>query len=298
MPGSQGSHDSGDSNASSFHSVRIDDGRRSTSVRSSSSPVPDSAPQLFEGAGTGVYDANAREFYAVNGNAVARWDQRAVQWVSENRTRIARALVDATPSLIQGASNFMTGRAATITRSVGIAAQGIVGGQELYDQYQQYQAGGHVDPYQVATSAARLASAGMNTYGAAANQSAPGTTMVDGAGTWVAGGATAADAVHHAHTDPGRAAEDPGYEMYGMHNNPQLGYQPGQYPPGYEPASEPQSSTSSLQPQSPLGTPAGAYSPPAGNTAPQRESAAGPSSGHVSQRRHTSNKEGKKKAKR
>lgn len=291
MPGSQGSQDSGNSNASSFHSVRLSDNGRAASVASSSSPVPEDAPQLFANAGTGVYDANANEFYAVNGNAVARWDQRAVQWVSENRGRIARALADAAPSLIQGVSGFMDGRAATITKGVGIAAQGGVALQEYYQQFQQYQAGGHFDGTQFATSTGRLASAALNTYGAVANQDAPSTAMVDGAGTWVAGAATAADAIHHAHTDQRRQTQDPGYEMYGMHNNPPLGNTPGAYPPGYPAPS--QSSTTSL---SPVSTPAGNFNP---TPSRRRTSEAGPSTeSNVSQRRaHQSKKEGKKKVK-
>ncbi|MET9128722.1 hypothetical protein [Streptomyces antibioticus] len=187
-------------------------------------------------------------FYALSPSGdVARWSSSATRWVSDNRGRIGQALLDASPSLIQGASSFMSGQAATITKGVGIAAQAGVAAKEYYDQYQQYRSGGHIDPMQIATSTGRMVSAAMNTYGAVGDQDAAATQMIDGGGTWVAGAATAADAVHHAHTDPGRTAQDPGYEMYGMHRNPMLGDQPGQYPPGYDPRAAPAPSSRSSQ---------------------------------------------------
>ncbi|MEU7722390.1 hypothetical protein [Streptomyces tibetensis] len=264
MAGSEHSDDSANSNASSYSSVRISDDGRRARARVSSAAVPDDAPALFTGAGTGVYDQTARQFYAVNtdqpqGRQVARWSKSAAAWVAENKSRIVKALVDVTPTIVQGASQFTSGRAATIVNGVGIAAQAGVAGYELYGQVQQHRAGGHVDPVQVSASLGRLASTALNTYAAVADQESATTKMVGGAGSWVAGGATAADIVHHAHTDPGRVADDPGYEMYGMHHNPVLGNQPGQYPPGFTPVPAPPSSSSSLS--------APATNTPAGNTA-------------------------------
>ncbi|KJK38614.1 hypothetical protein UK15_16185 [Streptomyces variegatus] len=274
MAGSQHSDDSANSNASSYSSVRVSDDGRRAQARASSAPVPDDAPPLFANAGTGVYDQTARQFYAVNtaqpkGQQVARWSKSAAAWVSENKSRIVKALVDVTPTIIQGAAGFTTGRAKTIVSGVGIAAQAGVAGYELYDQAKQSLAGGHVDPVQVSASLGRLASTALNTYAAVADQEAAATARVGGAGSWVAGAATMTDVVHHAHTDPGRVAADPGYEMYGMHRNPTLGNQPGQYPPGFTPAPAPPSSNSSLS--------APANNTPAGNFSP-----AGTSSGRVS----------------
>lgn len=265
MAGSQHSDDSANSNASSYSSVRVSDDGRRARARASSAPVPDDAPALFANAGTGVYDQNARQFYAVNtaqpkGQQVARWSKSAAAWVSENKSRIVKALVDVTPTIIQGAAGFTSGRAQTIVSGVGIAAQAGVAGYELYDQARQSRAGGHVDPVQVSASLGRLASTALNTYAAVADQESASTKMVGGAGSWVAGAATMADVVHHAHTDPGRVANDPGYEMYGMHHNPALGNQPGQYPPGFTPAPAPPSSNSSLSAPA-NNTPAGNFSP-------------------------------------
>ncbi len=247
MPGSEHSDESGRSSGSYYSAVEAQEvntgtrrhPRTETRITPSNQAVPPTAPQLPEG-GTGVYVAptngNRGAFYALSpGGDVARWSSSATRWVSDNRGRIGQALLDASPSLIQGASSFMSGQAATITKGVGIAAQAGVAAKEYYDQYQQYRSGGHIDPMQIATSTGRMVSAAMNTYGAVGDQDAAATQMIDGGGTWVAGAATAADAVHHAHTDPGRTAQDPGYEMYGMHRNPMLGDQPGQYPPGYDP---------------------------------------------------------------
>ncbi|CAL9614613.1 hypothetical protein SUDANB108_05730 [Streptomyces sp. enrichment culture] len=274
MAGSEYSDDSANSNASSYSSVRISDDGRRARARVSSAAVPDDAPPLFANAGTGVYDQTARQFYAVNtaqpqGQQVARWSKSAAAWVAENKSRIVKALVDVAPTVIQGAAAFTSGRAATIVNGIGIAAQAGVAGKELYGQVQQARAGGHVDPVQVSASLGRLASTALNTYAAVGDQESATTKMVGGAGSWVAGAATMTDVMHHAQTDPGRVADDPGYEMYGMHRNPMLGNQPGQYPPGFTPASAAPSSTSSLQAPS-NNTPAGAFSP------------AGSSSGRVS----------------
>ncbi|MGI5366464.1 hypothetical protein [Streptomyces iakyrus] len=278
MAGSEHSDDSANSNASSYSSVRISDDGSRARARVSSAAVPDDAPPLFANAGTGVYDQSARQFYAVNtaqpkGQQVARWSKSTAAWVAENKSRIVKALVDVAPTIIQGASAFTSGRAATIVNGVGIAAQAGVAGYELYGQHQQSRAGGHVDPVQVSASVGRLVSTALNTYAAVADQESSTTKMVGGAGSWVAGGATMTDVMHHAHTDPGRAAEDPGYEMYGMHRNPVLGNQPGQYPPGFTPAQAPPSSTSSLS------APAG--NTPANNTPAGNFSPAGTSSGRV-----------------
>ncbi|MFF8672804.1 hypothetical protein [Streptomyces sp. NPDC015242] len=274
MAGSEYSDDSANSNASSYSSVRISDNGRQAQARVSSAAVPDDAPPLFANAGTGVYDQTARQFYAVNtaqpqGQQVARWSKSAAAWVAENKSRIVKALVDVAPTVIQGAAAFTSGRAATIVNGIGIAAQAGVAGKELYGQVQQSRAGGHVDPVQVSASLGRLASTALNTYAAVGDQESATTKMVGGAGSWVAGAATMTDVMRHAQTDPGRVADDPGYEMYGMHRNPMLGNQPGQYPPGFTPASAAPSSTSSLQAPA-NNTPAGAFSP------------AGSSSGRVS----------------
>ncbi|MFE0964165.1 hypothetical protein [Streptomyces fungicidicus] len=265
MAGSEYSDDSANSNASSYSSVRISDDGRRARARVSSAAVPDDAPPLFDNAGAGVYDQNARQFYAVNtdqprGQQVARWSKSAAAWVAENKSRIVKALVDVTPTIVQGASTFASGRAATIVNGVGIAAQAGVAGLELYGQVQQHRAGGHVDPVQVGASLGRLASTALNTYAAVGDQESSTTKMVGGAGSWVAGAATMTDVVHHAHTNPARVADDPGYEMYGMHRNPVLGNQPGQYPPGFTPAPAPQSSASSLSAPA-NNTPAGDFSP-------------------------------------
>ncbi|MGA5203720.1 hypothetical protein [Streptomyces variegatus] len=286
MAGSQHSDDSANSNASSYSSVRVSDDGRRAQARASSAPVPDDAPALFANAGTGVYDQNARQFYAVNtaqpkGQQVARWSKSAAAWVSENKSRIVKALVDVTPTIIQGAAGFTSGRAQTIVSGVGIAAQAGVAGYELYDQAKQSRAGGHVDPVQVSASLGRLASTALNTYAAVADQESPSTKMVGGAGSWVAGAATMADVVHHAHTDPGRVADDPGYEMYGMHRNPTLGNQPGQYPPGFTPAPAPPSSNSSLSAPA-NNTPAGNFSP--AGTSSGRASTQQPAEAQLSQK--------------
>ncbi|MER6969258.1 hypothetical protein ABT408_37500, partial [Streptomyces halstedii] len=248
MPDSTHSSDSEHSNASSYHSVRV---RSSGAVEPSRSAVPDNAPELFAGA-TGMYDQGARTFYAVDTQqqAAARWSSsnKAWEWMKSNKAKLAKALVDVAPTLIQGTSTFIPGRAGTIVNGVGIAAQGAVAGQELYGQFQQYRAGGVVDGVQVGASIGRLVSTGLNTYGAVGDQESSTTKMIGGAGSWVAGAATATDLTHHAHTNQGDLKPgDAENQMYGLHNNPQLGSQPGQFPPGYSAPVQP-SSVSSLSP--------------------------------------------------
>ncbi|MER7977244.1 hypothetical protein [Streptomyces sp. NPDC095817] len=264
MPGSGNSSDSDHSNASSYHSIRV---RSSGTVERSRSAVPESAPELFAGA-TGMYDQSARQFYAVDTQqqVAARWSSsnKAWEWMKSNKAKLAKALVDVAPTLIQGASTFIPGRAGTIVNGVGIAAQGAVAGQELYGQFQQHRAGGVVDGVQVGASIGRLVSTGLNTYGAVGDQESSTTKMIGGAGSWVAGAATATDLTHHAHTNQGDLAPgDAENQMYGLHNNPQLGNQPGQFPPGYNPPTQPPSSTSSFQTQNPTNASAGTFNPPA-----------------------------------
>ncbi|MFG2438648.1 hypothetical protein [Streptomyces sp. NPDC048508] len=246
------SSDSEHSNASSYHSVRV---RSSGNVDSSSRPVPDTAPDLPARATTGMYDQGANTFYAVDverGRA-ARWNDKAKswgEWLKSNKSKAIKAVIDVAPTLIQGASKFVPeGRAATAVNAAGVAAQGLVAGYEMYGQGRQYFAGGHVDGTQIAASTARLVSAGLNAYGAAAaDQDAPLTRSIDGAGTWVAAAATTADLMHHAEARPTDLA--PGeaqVQMYGLHNNPNLGNQPGQVPAGWNP-SPPASSVSSFSP--------------------------------------------------
>ncbi|MFI8305311.1 hypothetical protein ACIF80_18060 [Streptomyces sp. NPDC085927] len=279
MAGSDYSDDSTGSHASSYSSVTISDDGRRAQAQVSRASVPDDAPPLLNDAGTGVYDQNARQFYTVTpdnerGSQVARWSRNTAQWVSEHQSRIVKALIDISPTLIQGASSFVPGRAGTILKGIGIAAQGAVAGRGLVGQYQQHRSGGHVDPVQVGASLTRLTSTVLNTYSAVGDKDSAVTRMVGGAGSWVAGAATAADAVHHAHTDPGRVADDPGYEMYGMHRNPTLGNQPGQYPPGFDPAPAPPSSTSSL-PMPANNAPAGNFNLPISSTGTDRTTVEG-----------------------
>ncbi|MGW3661734.1 hypothetical protein [Streptomyces sp. NPDC005141] len=296
MPKSTHSDDSGNSNSSSYSAVRVnDDGNGGLSVRGSSQPVPDDAPQLLEGAGAGVYDQNSGDFYAVNSDnsRVAHWDKakQTWAWLSENRGRIGKALLDVAPTLIQGASAFVPGKAGTIVNATGVAAQAGVGLNELRGQFNQWREGGRLDGVQLATSAARIGSAAMNTYAAASDPEATSTKMVGGAGNWVAGGATMTDVVHHAHTDPGRQPhQDAENQMYALHTNPQLGMQPGQYPPGFVPPTQPESSnSSSYSARSPVIVPAGSFNPPRNSTGSMPTTSTEPPTGGVSKR-----KQGKK----
>ncbi|MCX2922436.1 hypothetical protein [Streptomyces sp. NEAU-W12] len=290
MAGSDYSDDSTGSHAGSYASVTISDDGRRAQAQVSGASVPDDAPPLFDGAGTGVYDQGAQQFYTVapdneRDSPVVRWSRSTAQWVSEHRSRIVKALIDISPVLIQGASSFVPGRAGTVLKGIGIAAQSAVAGRGLVGQYQQHRSGGHVDPVQVGASLTRLTSTVLNTYAAVGDKDSAVTGMVGGAGSWVAGAATAADVMHHAHTDPGRVADDPGYEMYGMHRNPALGNQPGQYPPGFDPTPAPPSSTSS-HPVPTNKAPAGNFNLPISSTGTGRAPAEGHLSRKVQSKKH------------
>ncbi|MEU9736032.1 hypothetical protein [Streptomyces sp. NPDC048002] len=288
MPGSDISDESGQSNASSYTPVRLrerSDG--SIDITEARNAVPDDAPPLFNEARAGVYNERSNTYYAVGEeNQVARWDQRVRQWAWENRANVMRAIIDVAPTAIQGTAPFVPeGTARNVVTGIGVASQGLVAVSELYGQYQQHQSGGHVDPVQVTASVGRLLSTGLNTYGAVADQEAPATSMVSGAGTWVSAAATTADVVHHAHTDAQRR-QDPGREMYGMYPPPAVGTDVGQYPPGNAPApSSASASGVSSQQQSLTNRSAASFAPPVEPRS--RDTASSSSREHGSTSRHS-----------
>ncbi|MFJ3891556.1 hypothetical protein [Streptomyces rubrogriseus] len=209
-------------------------------------PEPSSSPNV-----TPMYVANpgaeTGAFYQVNAakGKVWRWAEDSAKWVSEHRKRIATALIDSAPTLVQGASSFLPDSVSGKVNAAGIGLQGLVGAKELYDQYTESRAGAHVDPWQATTAATRLASSGLNAASAALGDNHVGTRL-GGVGTWTAAAATVADLVHHAHVDPQRQPQDADVEMYGLYRNPQLGNGPGQYPPGYQASVSQDSSASSV----------------------------------------------------
>ncbi|MEV7345472.1 hypothetical protein [Streptomyces sp. NPDC093544] len=275
MPGSEHSDDSNVSNASSYRSVDITEMPLSESqgsqtqepdeIRSveSDQPVPDDAPPLPPG-GLGVYRQNTGEFFAVHPEGyVARWNA-GKEWIWENRQKLARAVLDVSPSFIQGASAFVPeGTAHTVVKGAGILAQAGVGIYDLVGQAKQHRAGGQVDWPQITTSMVRILSAGANTFGEVGNKTKPITGVIDGLGNWGAGAATGVDGMRHsAQPGPQRLGDVENQLYAGMHQHTQVGTEPGQYPPGVNPPTQPSSSTSSFEPHVPIPVPAQDFNPP------------------------------------
>ncbi|MGW4199142.1 hypothetical protein [Streptomyces sp. NPDC005004] len=319
MPGSDISDGSGHSNASSYTSIRVSDGGRQ--VEDGRSAVPDDAPALFQGAEHGVYDERHRTYYAVDPDrrAVARWNAPQnrwdmetarrlvgglVSWVAEHRGRIGQAVRDVAPTALQGASAFAPGTAGTALNVAGMAAQGATALNEFRTQYNQYRAGGHVDPVDVIASTGRLLSAGANAAGAGLGAESTLGTRLTGAGTYLAAAATATDIVHHAHTDDPRRRQDPANEMYGLHQNPRLGGGVGEVPPGWQPTPSVPSSSSAASvttpaPQPPVAAPPAAHLPSGGSSGrqPAPSSGQGSSSGTTHRERQHHKKKNESKGK-
>lgn len=317
MAGSDYSDESGHSNASSYTSIRVSDGGRQ--IDDGRRAVPEDAPPLFDGA-HGVYDERHNTYYAVDpdGGDVARWNGSRnrwdmetarrlagglVRWVSENRERIGQVVRDVAPTALQGASAFVPGTPGTALNAAGMAAQGATALNEFRNQYNQYRAGGHVDPVDVVASTGRLLSAGANAAGAGLGSESTLGTRLTGVGTYLAAAATTADIVHHAHTDEPRRRQDPANEMYGLHQNPRLGGGVGEVPPGWQPTSSAPSSasTTSVTPQPPVTAPAGAHLPSGGESSRQAatsgEGSSRHSTHHERQRRSTQESNSKTKGK-
>lgn len=223
MPGPVSTHSSGSEHSDeTYHSVGLDG---SETIDITHAHVQ--GPELFSSA-VGVYDQTGRQFYAVDitNHQVAHWHgKQGWQWLSENKGRLATALLDLAPTLVQGGAAFATGRVNQWMSFAGVVTQAGVGINELRQQIQKYREGASLDPVQLCTSAARIAAAAMNGYAAGTDQEVRSTRMVGGAANWLAGGATLTDVVHHAHTDPVRQPDDPGHElqMYpGQHRNPAI----------------------------------------------------------------------------
>ncbi|MFJ2888916.1 hypothetical protein ACIO53_23010 [Streptomyces sp. NPDC087305] len=189
-----------------------------------------------------MYDQTTKRFYAVTRNnpavaPVSRWDKAAKTWVAENGKKIGKALIDLAPTLIQGASTFMDGRAKTITNAVGVGAQGIAVVKEGYHAVQGYRAGEYMDPIAMSAMASRAVAAGSNLASTIVGEGTAGTAL-SGVGTYSAGVGTTIDLMHDPHANRG-------LPMYGVGNNPQLGYGMGEVAPGYQ-TPHTQSSYSSL----------------------------------------------------
>ncbi|MFD4524122.1 hypothetical protein ACFWP7_09410 [Streptomyces sp. NPDC058470] len=218
----QGSYQSARSTASSFKSVRVDSKGK---AKTSTSAVPGKTPDLPEGkVGAYVQNPDAAGFYAIDKEKgfVQRWNETAQGWgkkVARNKGRIAKALIDSVPALLQGGSAMIpneTGK--KVVKGAGIASQFLLGGKGLVTEGQNYLAGNPVDMTNVATDLVRYASGGMNLYGGVGNQDDPKTGIVDGAGTFFGGAATGVSTMYHATTDPGPQKlkdeeSEPVYEM-------------------------------------------------------------------------------------
>ncbi|MFJ9538286.1 hypothetical protein ACIRPX_13590 [Streptomyces sp. NPDC101225] len=242
---SQDSGGSAESNASSFHSVRITDkGKgKAPAIASSSKSVPEeTAPQIFQGA-VGVYDQNSKRFFAVtpensSNEQVARWDQKARKWAWENKSKLTKALVEMVPTLIQGAANLMPdGRAKTIVNAVGVGSQGMAVAHETYEAVKASRAGEPMDPWSTVATGARVAALGNNLASSVLPSGGIPATVTSNVGTYANAFATGVNLVHDPHA--GR-----GGPMY-MHPGTNIGYELGDIPPGYQaPATD--SSNSSL----------------------------------------------------
>ncbi|MFJ6541052.1 hypothetical protein ACWDO7_03940 [Streptomyces sp. NPDC003656] len=316
MPGSDISDGSGHSNASSYTSVRLSDGGRQ--IEDGRRAVPEDAPALFPDAGHGVYDERHNTFYAVDPErqAVAQYDANQgtwtwanarqaanslIQWVSQNRGRLMQAGRDIAPSALQGVSAFVPGTAGTALNVGGMVGQGLVAANEYRNQYNQYRAGGHVDPVDVAASTGRVLSAAANAAGAALGSDSTVGTRLTGVGTALSTAATTADFVHHAHVEAAQRQADPANQMYALHQNPQLGTGVGQVPPGWNPPSSAPSSasTTSVTPQPPVTAPAGSHLPSGGESSRRAATSGEGSSRHSThhERHRRSTQESKNKTK-
>ncbi|MFE5141203.1 hypothetical protein ACFRDV_26615 [Streptomyces fagopyri] len=247
MPRSQGSDDSRDSNASSFHSVEVTDkGKGKAIAKESRKEVPeDSAPTLFKGAEVGMYDQASKSFYAVTTNnpripKVSRWDEQATKWVAENSKKIVKALVEIVPTLIQGAANLVPeGKAKMITNAIGVGAQGVAVGTELYHAYKAHGAGEATDAWTTTATAARFGALGANLTAALVPTGSVAATISSGLGTY---GTALSTGINLAHTPQGR-----GGPMY-QHPRTNIGYEMGDVEPGLE-TPDTRSSHSSLPTQ-------------------------------------------------
>ncbi|MET7458129.1 hypothetical protein ABZT03_41060 [Streptomyces sp. NPDC005574] len=233
---SQGSVNSANSDASSFHSVWITDNRKSkgkgkevVATRSSRAVPGESAPQLPEEAEVGYYDQNSKNYYAVARNnpavaEVSRWD-KTVGWVAENRRKIAKALLDVTPTVIQGvASNLMKeGTWQTVVNGAGVAGQMALAVRDGWDEYKSHQIK-PLNPERLTAIGFRIASAGAN-LGSVVSENSRAAGALGGLGTFAGAVGTTLDVM---------AAPHQGGPLYEIGRNPGVGYGMGDFPPGYQ----------------------------------------------------------------
>ncbi len=285
MAGSDISDGSAQSNASSYHSVVITE----EGLQQSDLPVPENAPELIDGA-EGFYDQQSDRYFADTHRGVAQWSQsrskwtlegldRAAQaaagWIAANRHRLAQFARDTLPTLAMGTAPLVDGRAGQVLTYGGNLGQVATVAKEVWDEYREHRAGAQSDPWQRAAIGFRTVSVVANTTSNFGNFSNPSVTNAfNGVGTYAGALGTGIDIIHHgAHHQ--REQQDPGAEMYGWHHNPVLGTDWGQIPPWHGPSvpdsaspasRSAQGSSTSVQPQPPIATPAPAFYPPSSSS--------------------------------
>ncbi len=193
---------------------------------------------------------------------------------------------DTLPTVAMGTAPLVGGRAEQVLTYGGNLGQVATVAAELWDQYQEHQAGARPDLRQRAAIGFRIVSVAANTTSNFGNFSNPSVTNAfNGVGTYAGALGTGIDIIHHgAHHQ--REQQDPGAEMYGWHHNPVLGTDWGQIPPWHGPSvpdsaspasRSAQGSSTSVQPQPqpPIAAPAPAFSPPSSSSGRRRPRSTG-----------------------
>ncbi|MFI6694772.1 hypothetical protein ACIBLA_24010 [Streptomyces sp. NPDC050433] len=215
------SKDSWHSAAESFTAVRL---HRNNTFTLSSDEVPQTAPQVHEGAVAAVYVVNSNkdnkknpgEFFTIDESSqIARWSESAGKWVSQqvkkNGRRVIRALIDAAPSLIQGSQVMTSNETAKLgLKATGTLAGAILGAQGLVTELDNHRKGKPVDWVNVGSDVVRLGAGAAGGYGVLGPQDSEVTSTVDGAGVFAAGLATGVSTMHHQeeHKDPAKLKDE------------------------------------------------------------------------------------------
>ncbi|MFJ3498452.1 hypothetical protein ACIPPJ_33350 [Streptomyces sp. NPDC086091] len=215
MPRPNGSSSSVNSNSSAYQAIRLEEGN--PQARLSSASVPNDAPPLPHGATEGSFDANSGNYFARVGQQVARYATSTGNWVVENRKEIIAAIIDISPTVIQGAAAMFPGnKAAATVNIVGIVAQAGVAGYDMYQEGKRVYEGGQVDKAAVLASALRITSVATAAAATKMDPEKPLTSRITGISNFAAGGGTFTDLARHQRHDDAR-------QMYDLGNNPRLG---------------------------------------------------------------------------
>ncbi|MFD7502271.1 hypothetical protein [Streptomyces sp. NPDC059850] len=146
---------------------------------------------------------------------------------------ILEAVLDLTPTLVQGIAKYIPGRAGIYVSAAGIVLQTGKGLYELSNQYLENRAGGVINKEALLASLGRITSAVTNALGVALPKGGAAANTFNALGTAAATAATTADITNRFHQSREKAAPR---EMYpGLHRNPPLGYRAGQFQPGAAP---------------------------------------------------------------